>query len=1464
MGSFVHLHTHSEYSKFDGLARVKAIVSAAKADGQPAVAISDHGTLGALWALRTACDATSPRGQLPAVKPIPAIEAYMTVSGSRHDPERIEVAAESVDLDAGEDGKSSAGSARETKSKLYDHLTIIARTARGLVNLITMSNLSQETKMSGYPLMDYGLLKEYGEGLIVLSGCLGGPVAGPLSRISGNDAERDSQEMDRARANVEKLIDCVGRENVYIEVADHGIEAQDRALPRLFDIAEEYGLKAAAANDAHYIAEDDHDAHEAWLALGLGKVESDPTRYTFSGHGQFFRTGDEMRALRPDDPRWQAACDETVAIAERVEHDIFPAEHLRVPRFPLPKWFLDDRAAGKHPLTPTDAAAAAEYGLDPNTVAYLMWLVTDGERTYRRPDGLSREVAERLRFEFNVICRLKVPDYFLLVHDLIGWARSDYTAEDWVLLHDTGVEKPDRVRKEPILVGPGRGSAGGSEVSYALQIVNIDPIANGLLFERFLDIERTEMPDIDVDFESARRDEVVDYLSVRYGHEKVCRLGAHGTMKAKKSLDSSGRYLSVAKTAVDKIKKTIPDDLASITAAIQKNPPARTGDKDRDESARKNWDDGAEMRSTFLEGGELATMIELAGRIQSTVTSPGRHPCGIVVSDEPLVPLVPMRLDKGQWVTEWDGGDIAAFGLLKMDVLGVLVLDVVKAAAQNVMLNHGDTGFDFQHLDVSGDLAEKTWELLGSGDSSGLFQLESSGMRELLSLSEPHSLDDLSALIAAYRPGPMSANMHLDWARRTGGHEKVSYANLTRSPAEEKVIDSVLGESQGVILFQEQMMRLGKLVGNFDAAQSNNLRRAISKKKQSMIDELRPAFIAGAGVEGIGEDGVTVIPTFSRATAENLWTAFEGSGQYAFNKSHTTAYGVVAYQTSYLKANWPAEFGAAVLRFSGRKADPSRIRIEMMNSLNDRGIEIKAPDINVSEFSTIARDGKVWIGLSEVAGVGKIAEAIISERDRNGLFTSMADVARRVKSVSTTEKDGETKTRSTSVTAGQFASLARAGAFDAFGPRLGHTIASRAVKVLEDYVPDLEYSVVERSAQQRDVIKTNVGEHPMTALTPALLEYYAYDPELEASRTRPRPLSNLPSAPNSPIHTIGIIASIGERLTRKGSHMVTLSLENAREQISGVGFSRLYEALQRAGMPKPGDLVEVRGKVEVREYEREETDEETGETSTRTVVERSMMLDSVIPVKVHDPSRESVAPTLGIGALLTPDEDDDHRPPRPDPEPEPTPVPTLDLGPDPEPEPVPEPVPEPEDVPDERPFSFDSADPAPAPRIDQEAMRHPDVSGREPDPPRPAAAEPAGEPSLSFAEVLDSDAWHQVQAEISRHSEGLPVMLSRVASGRSDPARLSLIEVFSTDGQHSGDTSVVAPNADRDATRVPVAYPLVIKASVPLRLRSMMDDARHGIFVVVGPDPSRDVALVARALKSASWNPVSDLGRVPR
>ena len=746
--SFVHLHTHSEYSPVDSLARVTDLVRHAAADGNPAIAVTDHGTLGGIWKLTQAAAAAG-------IKAIPGLEAYLAI-GSRFERNALQVEDDDADPDTDDKG---------TKSKKYEHLTVLAINPTGWRNLVLMANEAGSPESHWYkPRIDYDLLAAHGEGLVVLTGCLGGPVAGPLSR----------GDRDTAVANLNRLIAAVGRENVYVEVMDHGIDAQLRITDDLRSVAAELDLPLVATNDAHYIHPDERDAHEAWLAVGTRAKLSDTKRFRFHGHGHHLRTEAEMRVLHPDE-WWQKACDETVAIAARAAEQILPSPKLRLPKYPVPDGFSDAATYLKHLVR---EGAFARYGVDDERSAAV-----------GKP-ALPLVVNDRLKFEFGVVDAAGLPDYFLIVHDIIDWARSDRgLPTDEHPLGEPG-------KKKPIRVGPGRGSAAGACLSYCLGIVGVDPLANNLLFERFLNPQRTGMPDIDVDFEQGRRPEVLRYVERRFGRDRVARIGTFGAALSRAALKDAARVLDVT-TLAERLSKLVP-----IGAGTGKPVPFKTLDDTSDKA-------GEAFRTAVASAGETAArLLPLARAFEGVTKQEGIHACGTLIADEPMAPLVPLRRDRGKdatdedlLVTVWDGKDVDAYGLLKMDVLGLRNLDVVSAAVEFI---HADTG-ELVDPDTlvpgSGDERDqKTWDLIAAGRTAGVFQLESAGMTRLAEAVAPNSLADLTALVALYRPGPMSAGMPEHYAARKNGREAVDYGYLSADPAEQSAIASVLDVTYGTCL----------------------------------------------------------------------------------------------------------------------------------------------------------------------------------------------------------------------------------------------------------------------------------------------------------------------------------------------------------------------------------------------------------------------------------------------------------------------------------------------------------------------------------------------------------------------------------------------------------------------------------------------------------------------------------------
>lgn len=1202
---FIHLHVHTEHSPLDGLTRVKDLVQRAKDDGAPAVAITDHGSLNGWYNLHKAAGEAG-------VMPIYGVESYLSI-GSRFDPQVMEV-DEDVSEARPDELKKNAGKGEapvrpttKKKTKSYYHLTVLAETPEGFSNLIAMQNAAEDTYRY-HPLIDYALLKKYGKGLIVLTGCLGGPVAGPLAR-------GDIAAADKA---LDSLIDAVGHDNVYLEIMDHAIPAEVDALAPMRRMAQRYDLPMVVTNDNH-VTDADHDvAHDAWLCISTGKKLADENRFRFNGEGYFYRTGAQMRALHAED-WWQEACDNTYGLALRVRRsaqaagcadgDLMPKPHQRLPKFPLPEGYTDSKAYFHDLLR---EGALEKYGDDP-----------------ARPGHLRSEIATRMAWEEKVINGAGTADYFLILRDLIAWANSDRglpTAE-----YPDG--KPGE--KKPIWTGPGRGSAAGSAAAYVLNIVRVDPIAHGLLFERFLDPSRVGLPDIDSDFEKDRRQEILRYLTVKYGSDFVARVGTFGLDKSRAAIKDAARTLDLTGDG-DRLATAVPVNQGKpVGLDTVTDPGFELGDPFRKMIAKM--------------GADGQQILDIARVFEDVVRNNSIHACATILSDEPLDTLVPMRYERVKGagrvvegaprVIGWEGGDLDAYGLLKLDVLGLITLDILHLAADYVEQTTGER-VDIAHIvpgDTSGPQAirrdREAFRLICEGRTEGVFQLSSSGMRDLAMNVQPNNWDDLTALVALYRPGPMAAGMHTMYADRKNGREKVSYDYLTKDPAEQEIIARVLDKTYGAIIYQEQVMQLGAAIGGLDGGYTNKLRKAFSKKKADLMEQVKTKMFAGALA---GDNPTRTV--FQQSTLDNLWTTFEGAASYLFNQSHACGYGYVAYQTAYLKANWPAAFAAAVLA----NTEKDEKRSEILRSLTAEGTVILPPDINTSQFRT-APDGleAVRLGLGEIKGIGAVAEEIIHVRDAGGPFTSLATLMDRV----------DARLLKTDVIQG----LIESGALDTLGgSRLGMAMTARCSRTAPGLSVDAEWGPFERDLRQRLRLGVTLGVHPMVSQHESIKEI------LNAKDTYMRNLLHSPNMPVLPmvapsqlgtfsdrdtLRVVGILTGF-EKKTGKKSRFARIEVEGKdRYRVGGIMFQRSLEAMEESGVePEVGYPVVITGRIQVRTVTTERTDE-AGETITEDKTVTELIANSIDPLDVSDldqpvlPARRGWRdPRLLAGAARTVDE----------------------------------------------------------------------------------------------------------------------------------------------------------------------------------------------------------------------------------
>lgn len=777
---FVHLHNHTMHSALDGLQQMDEMVAAAVADGQKAIAITDHGSLAGTWDFTREC-------MKQGVKPILGVEAYLAIADetrderNRFDPKTIEVPA-SDDFDG-----SDATDDGATRKKSYEHLTMLAATAQGWKNLVTMCNDADQNSFKRKPLLDYALMRRYSEGIIVGTGCLGGPIAGNLLR--GNT--------EQAEAELLTLVEIFGATNVFVEVMYHGIPAEDAVIPGLVALAEKHGLLVVATNDCHYTHAEQDGVHDAWLCISQKRgaktvLVSDENRFKFNGSGYHLRTADEMHAIFDTIPGCQNAVSNSMLIADMVEDNVLGEGRVRLPRFDTSVLHWKP-VADIRPMAPVTVGDDGQWDFHDDSFAALYSLIRDGAAV-RYGTPFSEELKTRLRHEVDVIKSKGFVDYFLTVWDVLEWAASD-----------RGMPTPEYPRgepggKRPIVVGCGRGSGPGSVVAYCLGITAIDPLEHNLLFERFLDATRLDLPDFDSDFEAKRRDEVVRYVEHRWGVDNVALLGTWSMDWAKSAVKDIARVTDRSALA-GKLTKLM------VTAAMAEDSPL---DVLLDPKHKDYGQANFAFQQEVATNPEAAELIEEAKAVEGVVKGVSIHACGVVIGDEPLNTLIPLRWNRTKtgnknnatdhWVTMWEpnGCGESGFGLIKFDFLNIRTLDVVASALKMVERDTGER-IDPNGLSFTDERAEKVWQMLAEGRTANVFQLAGEGMTALCMAVGPRSFSDLAALVALYRPGPMEAGMHEAYARRKRGAEEVSYDTYTRVPEEQAVIENVMGDTLGVL-----------------------------------------------------------------------------------------------------------------------------------------------------------------------------------------------------------------------------------------------------------------------------------------------------------------------------------------------------------------------------------------------------------------------------------------------------------------------------------------------------------------------------------------------------------------------------------------------------------------------------------------------------------------------------------------
>ncbi len=939
----------------DGAARIDDVVAAARADGQPAIGITDHGNMyGVLDFYKAA--------RKHGIKPIIGTEAYMAGES------RTERPARRGRLDDGDQGEGE---------KLYYHLTLLAETTQGYRNLMKLSSLAY---LEGYyykPRLDWELLDRYHEGIIATTGCLGGQVLQAL--MAGDEAG--------ALRKAARLQDIFGRDNLFVEIQDHGIKAQHETNPQLIEIAKKIKAPLLATNDSHYTNREDHLSHDALLCVQTGALISDPKRFKFEGDQHYLKSAVEMRHLFR---HWESSCDNTLWIAERAAVEI-EFGRTELPEFPLPMPFENDRD-------------------------YLRHLVYEGA-SVRYPMPLADNVVERIDFELNVIDNMGFNAYFLVVWDLIKYAKD---------------------RK--IRVGPGRGSAAGSAVSYCLRIVDLDPIRYDLLFERFLNPGRKQMPDIDMDFDDRYRGDMIKYASEKYGWDKVAQIVTFSTIKARAAVRDAARVLGQPYGLGDRVAKAMPPLVMGrdtpLYACLAPHPKYEEGYKM-----------AADLRQMYETDPDVKQIVDVAKGLEGLRRQDGIHAAAVVITRLPLTEYLPIqrkpepggKMEDAPIVTQYEMHGVEELGLLKMDFLGLRNLSVIDRALELIEASTGIV-LDIDNVDLTD---EKTFEMLRRGDSIGVFQLEGGPMRQLMRSLEPTSFNDVAALVALYRPGPMAANMHNDYADRKTGRKTVEFFHPDA--------EDVLGDTYGLMIYQESMMRVAQKFAGYSLEEADNLRKAAGKKIREVMAKERDKFEVGCETTGYG-----------RPLGKKIFDIIEPFADYAFNKSHSFGYGFVSYQTAYLKANFPAEYLSALLTSSRDDKDKTAVYLAECRNI---GITVRPPDVNnsLSDFASTVIDAAptILFGMSAVRNVGEgLVGLVVKEREANGPYTDFLDFCFRSEPNVLNKRAVE--------------SLIKGGGFDS----LGHT--RRSLMLVHEAIIDLavqEYR--DRNADQMsmfDLLMSDAGD----------------------------------------------------------------------------------------------------------------------------------------------------------------------------------------------------------------------------------------------------------------------------------------------------------------------------------------------------------------------------------------------------
>jgi DNA polymerase-3 subunit alpha len=901
-------------------------------------------------------------------------------------------------------------------------------------------------------------------------------------------------DYEQARKAAGDFQDILGKDSYFLELMDHGLDIENRVRDGLLRLSKDLGIPPVATNDSHYVLKEHAAAHEHLLCVSSGSMMTEPSyeqggkRFAFQGDGYYIKSAAEMRELWGMRNGLPEACDNTLLIAERCEVSFTEGNGTYMPKFPCPPGENEES-----------------------------WLVKEVEKglAFRYPDGVPDHVRQQAKYELGVILQMGFPGYFLVVADFINWAK------------DNGIR-----------VGPGRGSGAGSMVAYAMRITDLDPLEHGLIFERFLNPDRVSMPDFDIDFDERRRGEVIRYVTEKYGDDRVSYIVTYGTIKAKQAVKDSSRILGYPFAMGDRITKAMPAAVMGKDVPLQK-----IFDSDHD-----RYGEGGEFRGLYEQEADVKKVVDTAIGIEGLKRQWGVHAAGIIMSSEPLLDVIPLmkRPTDGAIITQFDYPTCESLGLIKMDFLGLRNLTVLDDAVKNIEANRGETV-------VLEDLAlddPATYDLLQRGDTLGVFQLDGGPMRALLRSMRPDTFEDISAVGALYRPGPMGADSHNKYARRKTGREAVEPIH----PELAEPLEDILGETYGLIVYQEQVMAIAQKLAGYTLGQADLLRRAMGKKKKAELDKQYEIFSAGMAERG-----------YSAAAVKTLWDILLPFSDYAFNKAHSAAYGLVSYWTAYLKSNYPAEYMAALL--TSTKDDKDRRPI-YLNECRRMKIQVLPPDVNESSHNFTPVGNDIRFGLTAVRNVGSnVVDGIVSAREEKGRYLDFNDFMGKVPVNVCGKRVIE--------------SLVKAGAFDEMKHRRRAlvTIHESAVDQYVDIkkneaigqdslfggldeddsgfgvsveVPDIdEWDKMTLLGHEREMLGLYVSDHPLLGLEHVLSnDTDCTIGQLMLDEDRPH---------GSTLAVSGLITAVNRKITKRGDAWATVTLEDLDGSIEVLLFPSSYQ-----------------------------------------------------------------------------------------------------------------------------------------------------------------------------------------------------------------------------------------------------------------------------------------------------------------